>query len=426
MAMATSSATNLSTKSIDVGSMFLLDVSLHESDINSSDQSDVVTLEQDFVFPGASSNQHQHNYNQISPPLRSLKNSKKIDNYAIMSLKSSSIAQRQRGGHHQHDEHVSSSLERLADAIDNDGQFSNNSHDERHLIDSVTIVEPQPPPEIAEHQPSSSLSDESFGGDSLSASFSASSEDAEDEERGSTTTREDSGVLDMKDLDSQLNNSYDHEEHNEEICHDSQQIQENPISSKSTATNLINKSAVSITNNRPSTKPTKSNNSNNHHHHHNNNHDHHLRNQSRRSVSASLPIQVPVRQMKKDLNKLKLGLINKEMEQPMAATANISNGLIAHENENPASYEFHDDNNHLAGVDDFDEFLEQEYNDNHQNHYPIDEFDMEPLRAEENPMKLFESIQALARSLHEDTELFGSLPPKRIFDESPIRSLAFA
>lgn len=68
------------------------------------------------------------------------------------------------------------------------------------------------------------------------------------------------------------------------------------------------------------------------------------------------------------------------------------------------------------------DFLEQEYNDNHHNHYSTDESDGEPLSAEDNPMKLFESIQALARSLHEDAELFGSLPPKRTL-ESPIRSL---
>lgn len=68
------------------------------------------------------------------------------------------------------------------------------------------------------------------------------------------------------------------------------------------------------------------------------------------------------------------------------------------------------------------DFLEQEYNDNHHNHYSTDESDDEPLSAEDNPMKLFESIQALARSLHEDAELFGSLPPKRTL-ESPIRSL---
>lgn len=75
--------------------------------------------------------------------------------------------------------------------------------------------------------------------------------------------------------------------------------------------------------------------------------------------------------------------------------------------------------------DEVDEFLQQEYNENHYNHYPIDEFDEDPPRAEDNPMKLFESIQALARSLHKDSEIFGSLPPKRLL-ESPLRSLAFA
>lgn len=68
-----------------------------------------------------------------------------------------------------------------------------------------------------------------------------------------------------------------------------------------------------------------------------------------------------------------------------------------------------------ASADDFDDFLEQEYNDNHHKHYRL-EHDQDHLRADENPMKLFESIQALARSLHEDSELFGSLPKRYSYD----------
>lgn len=97
--------------------------------------------------------------------------------------------------------------------------------------------------------------------------------------------------------------------------------------------------------------------------------------------------------------------------------------------EEPAAIEFIAENNdenspvrkgdrnrpaieNLAAFDDDDAFLNQEFNANHHNHYPIDELDREHLTAEEDPMRLFASIQALAKSLHEDSELFGSLPPK--------------
>lgn len=77
----------------------------------------------------------------------------------------------------------------------------------------------------------------------------------------------------------------------------------------------------------------------------------------------------------------------------------------------------------LPAFNDDDSFLDQEFNENHHNHYSVNDLDDENLSAEEDPMRLFASIQALARSLHEDSELFGSLPPKRLL-ESPIRSIA--
>lgn len=80
---------------------------------------------------------------------------------------------------------------------------------------------------------------------------------------------------------------------------------------------------------------------------------------------------------------------------------------------------------HMPAFDQDDAFLDREYNENHYNHYLLDGLDDEHLTAEEDPMRLFASIQALAKSLHEDAELFGSLPPKRML-ESPIRSIAFA
>lgn len=78
----------------------------------------------------------------------------------------------------------------------------------------------------------------------------------------------------------------------------------------------------------------------------------------------------------------------------------------------------------MPAFDEDDAFLDREFNENHYNHYLLDGLDDEHLTAEEDPMRLFASIQALAKSLHEDAELFGSLPPKRLL-ESPIRSIAF-
>lgn len=463
--LATTTTTTNTTKSIDVGSMFLMDLSVHESEFSNGDQSDAAAiLDNEHVFPGASFT-HLPKSQSTTTSSYKLNENKRSNNYYPSRLPSSSKTTTQNKAHHhqiQPQENLGNSLDRLAEAIYSDGKPDK----------SITIAEPQPPPEIVEHQQSSpSLSDESFvtssgsssegscisgDGNSLSSSYTATSCEAGDDdddddnedrqERGSTTTREDSGVLDMKDLDSQLNKSYDY---------DNQRLKpEKPISNDTTATNLINKSANNHNNKTFNKNPiTSSNYHQGHHHHHHHRHNHYHRghqftsgreavNSGKRSVSASLPIQVPARQMKKDLNKLKLDLIR---DGSMEATASAATTTIIPSQTSTASNNHKQGNgmndimkhssaasncafrhdNQWAIADEFDEFLEQEYNDNHQNHYPIDKYDGENLRAEENPMKLFESIQALARSLHEDAELFGSLPPKRML-ESPIRSIALA
>lgn len=200
----------------------------------------------------------------------------------------------------------------------------------------------------------------------------------------------------------------------------------------------------------------------NHHQHNNHQLSQQQQANSKRSISVSLPIQVPTRQMRKNLNILNLSLMGnqKQSSAPLDTLTALtnegnSNKLIKHLKQpiidnnndfkrNPSNDEqkdydydiYNDDFHEHSDLDDVDEeddsdefddeeFLEQEYNDNHYKHYPISDSDDQHLRADENPMKLFESIQALARSLHEDTELFGSLPPKRML-ESPIRTLAFA
>lgn len=474
-----------STKSIDVGSMFLMDLSVHESselncgdvklnDTNALDITNVSSFPSGSLqFVGDSKKGYRNNSHNQQQPLENNR-SKTIDQQQqqIAGTHSRSIAYKTSDHHHRindenqalqsnsSDNQLTSAVKDNCDNVTNNGLEKNIANNklqlqgqQRHSHDyQLSIVEQQARPEIIEHQltlsanssassSTSSLSDESFmanssGDESLIASSYTASD--VDEERASTTTREDSGVLDIKDLDSRLNNSYDNE-HEEEFCQQQQQKtlnhQEKPIKisiNATTVTNLTNnKSAnnsdniIIINNNqnnidhndkiitknpintsRPN-KPTNSSGSSNNHHHHN---PHHHRNsQSKCTISASLPIEVPVRQMKKNFNKSKLN--SKDQGK---------NGVISNKNKRMPAY-----NAMNAAIDDFEDFLEQEYNDNHHNHYPIDEFDEEHVRAEENPMKLFESIQALARSLHEDTELFGSLPPKRLL-ESPIRSLALA
>lgn len=456
----------INTKSIDVGSMFLMDLSVHESDLNETNTSTSTIIDTDLVFPKTNFSSPASN-NQIiemknSPTTHDHLNStsgydqndiSKINQKETMQpLSHERIAYRRS----TQCDYLGNSLDRLASAINkspnDDGlldqnPFRNNTSDDFDQtnekdgkISQVTVVEPQPPPELEnQFSSASSLSDESFVASTGSAtSYTASCESVGgDDDHGSTTTREDSGVLDIKDLGNQLSHSYDNE-HEENVCQQQRfdRNQEKAISNNVMATNLINKSAnnneqnnsalmqqqqnySNWPNNSMNNKPT--NNHHNHHnnYYHNNNNNRHHRNHShrntsfsqpQRSMSASLPIEVPPRQMKKELKKSKRDYKNQ-----------IDNKVQEVKNSNMAT------NTNRTNIDDVldDDFLEQEYNENHHNHYPIDEFDEEPLRAEENPMKLFESIQALARSLHEDAELFGSLPPKRML-ESPIRSLIFS
>lgn len=419
-----------STKSIDVGSMFLMDLSVQESD-PIHEQSNPILEGNNAAHINDGPTYRQTNENRSNYANRS----------TMSTTTTNSIVHHRRDNQQQEREYLGNSLDSLACAIDDGGQYKTAATITGKQSSFVTIVEPQPPPELLEHHSSSSLSDGSYvasEGNSLSASSYSASSNAEGDDRGSTTTtREDSGVLDIKDLDSQLNNSYDNE-HVEGYCHPKlnkqRLLQEKPISNSSTkATNLINKSVNNynrntsnssyVTTSHPN-QPTNDNNnicssSSNNNQHYNHHHQNH-RSHSKRAVSASLPIQVPARQMKKDLKKSKLNMIIKNSTATTSMQTDEQESSLSGADRSPY-------NNRSAampaGVDDFEEFLEQEYNENHHNHYPIDEYDDEHLRAGENPMKFFESIQALARSLHEDTELFGSLPPKRML-ESPIRPFA--
>lgn len=438
----------INTKSIDVGSMFLMDLSVHESDLNETNTSTSTIIDTELVFPTTNlssplSNNHTidiknpsttHNHLNSTPGYNPNNNGTSKSSRGQTTQPSSC----ERTAYHRSTQanYLGNSLDRLASAINgspNDGGFLNQNqyrdninedfdqiNEKEGKLSQVTTVEPQPPPELEnQFSSASSLSDESFVASTGSAtSYTASCESVEcDDDHGSTTTREDSGVLDIKDLGNQLSNSYDNE-HEEGICQQQRfdRNQEKAISNNVMAANLINKSAINDQNNIAlisnrhdsilNNKPT-----NNHHNHHlNHSHRNTSFSQPHRSMSASLPIEVPPRQMKKELKKSKRDYKNKNDTKSQEAN---NSDMAAH--------------NYRTNIDDVldDDFLEQEYNENHQNHYPIDEFDEEPLRAEENPMKLFESIQALARSLHEDAELFGSLPPKRML-ESPIRSLIFS
>lgn len=459
----------LHLKSIDVGSMFLMDLSVHESDLNNETNAfNSLIIDTDSVFPKTNLSSSQNNiidtknspttYDHLNSTSGYSLNDISKNNHKKQTTQPSSC---ERIAYHrstQGNYNLGNSLDRLASAINgslNDeelidqNQFGNNINDEIDIekegkISQVTIVEPQPPPEIEnQFSSASSLSDESYVASSGSAtSYTASCEsvgadDDDDDDQGSTTTREDSGVLDIKDLG---NYHFSNSCNNEDICQQQQQQkqrsdhhQEKAISSNIMATNLINKSANNIdqnnsalilqnfssssinTNNDLNMNNKPTNNQFNHqkNHHHNHSHRNTSFSQPKRSMSASLPIEVPPRQMKRELKKSKKDYKNNQTDNKAQEVKNSRAAATA--------------TNSKRNIDDVldDDFLDQEYNENHHNHYPIDEFDEEPLRAEENPMKLFESIQALARSLHEDAELFGSLPPKRML-ESPIRSLIFS
>lgn len=442
------------TKSIDVGSMFLMDISVHESepdgDLLSNDST--ITLDESDSSIFTSSDLKLSHQNNKTYKLNSDISDKSVYGKASkQSIGYHSSKQQQLGI-----EYLSNSLDRIANAIEADeGHYKSNKSPGGIIkikTNTVTIVEPLAPPEVAENQSSSSSSSSSSPSQSTSSlsdeSFVASSATSFTESSGEENEHDITDLVGSHSDDKyEQINGMGMGSRNDNKNRSVQQ--QRPISKNITATNLIksannnhNKSSKSSgsNNNDPNRSYNKPTNNSNHYHYHH--HDYSHRSQSKRSVSASLPIQVPARQMKKDLNKLKLGLKNNNLQYnnvetitttkittPTTSTtsstetdpidvgdsksSSYSNRAHQHDNQSAMSVAF----------DDFDEFLDQEYNDNHHNHYPIDEYDEENLRAEENPMKLFESIQALARSLHEDTELFGSLPPKRML-ESPIRSLA--
>lgn len=438
-----------STKSIDVGGVFFMDLAVNDSDFN-DELNEQAAQVADNVRGGYDArrllNHHQDKSIRLSPTYQS--NDNRNSNSLNRNQATSIVDQRSKATSMTtskattqpppppFNDYLGSSLDRLASVINCDGQLDDMAPPINHDTErSLTIVRPQKQPyDFKEIQSSCSLSDESYvasGEASLSASLAGSS-DQDYEDKGSTTTREDSGVLDMKDLEGQLNNGCYDDDHNHRASANSSKPlgQEKSISNNIMAANLINNSAIGNINfqyqqqeninynkqqHRSINKPTDG--SSNTNHYHNNQRSNH----SKRSVSASLPIQVPTRQMKRNLNRMKLNLMRDE-EPPAAielvAESNVENSpAVRRGDRNRPAIE------NIVAFDDDDAFLNQEFNANHHNHYPIDELDREHLTAEEDPMRLFASIQALAKSLHEDAELFGSLPPKRML-ESPIRSIA--
>lgn len=404
-------------KSVDVGSMFLMDLSVGEPDQHQKQQP-LVGVE----------NGHEGLSLNRSPPSTSSGSQRKPskpqvvcdDSYRLTcnppQINRGSARRRSR----PYDNTIDDSLKRIANALEDD----EDQYDEKCVDQSLeTAVEPSP--DCIEDQLALSLSDVSFvtsSDDSISVSYTACSE-TDEEERISTTTREDSGVIDVKDLEYQLNNTSDPEQ--EDMSKDSRPLrnkQENSISNITDidATNLINELVDDSegviyskrATNQLARKPTNSMMNKNSDH--GNRHPKYHHHSSKRSMSASLPIQVPARQMKSDLNKLKLGLINEDRES----------AWIKSDTRRYSAFKKLDDIENSA-TGDVENFLDQEFNENHHNHYPSDEFDEMPPRAEDDPMRLFESMQALSRSLNKDTELFGSLPPKRLL-ASPLRSLALA
>jgi hypothetical protein len=443
-----------STKSIDVGGVFFMDLSVNDSDFNDDLAEtaprpiDNARASSDAARRHPHTHHHHHHHHQdksirLSPTYQCKRATSIVDQRSKVTSTARSKATTTTQQPASTD-YLGSSLDRLASVINCDGQHDDMAPPTNNYERSLTIVRPQQPDDFKELQSSCSLSDESYvasGETSLSASLAGSSEQ-EYEDKGSTTTREDSGVLDMKDLEDQLNNgSYDGE-HNQRTSTTTNSKkppeQEKSISNNIMATNLINNSAIGNNNfqyqqqeninynkqqqqqqqqHRSINKPTDG--SSNANHYHNN----HRSNHSKRSVSASLPIQVPARQMRRNVNRMKLNLMR---DEESAAAAVVEPIVENNATDNSSPVRKGDRNRpaieNLAAFDDDDAFLNQEFNANHRNHYPVDELDREHLTAEEDPMRLFASIQALAKSLHEDAELFGSLPPKRML-ESPIRSI---
>lgn len=432
-----------STKSIDVGGVFFMDLSVNDSDFNddSAETAQMVDNNARGSFDTRRHlNHHQDKSIRLSPtyqsndkPYSSMNRNQATSIVDQRSKATSMTTSKTTTQPPTSTDYLGSSLDRLASVINCDGQLDDMAPPINNDIErSLTIVRPQQQRyNFKELQSSCSLSDESYvpsGEPSLSASLAGSS-DQEYEDKGSTTTREDSGVLDMKDLEGHLNNASYDDEHDHRLSTNSSKPleQEKSISKNIMAANLINNSAIgkinfqyqqqeninyNINKNRSINKPTDG--SSNTDHYHNN----HRSNHSKRPVSASLPIQVPTRQMKKNLNRMKLNLMRDEEPaaiEPIAENNAVNSPVRKGDRNRPAI-------ENIVAFDDDDAFLNQEFNANHHNHYPIDELDREHLTAGKDPMRFYESIQALAKSLHEDAELFGSLPPKRML-ESPIRSI---
>lgn len=415
-----------STKSIDVGGVFLMDLSVNESESSSTDLNSN-GLQTPSTWKGYVQNQSNNLTTKPNYYLNGRENSM-ISKYATSRLDYRSGTATSTTQPPTSD-YLGSSLDRLESVINCDGyredmMTSNEKDDER----SLTIIGSNAQ-DLREPQSSCSMSDESFvtsSGTSLSVSLS----DQENDDKQSTTTREDSGVLDMKDLEGHDERKRMIQDQGVEYVRST--VQEKSISDDTMAANLINKLASSNNNihyhhqtdnlinynklnpHRSICKPTDGSNINNH-----NNYHHRGSNRSKHAMSASLPIKVPVRKMKKDLNNMKLNMLKEEesaiVDQTAPSNVECDDPVRKGDRNRPAI-------ENIPAFDD-DAFLDQEYNTNHHNHYPLNDLDDEHLTAEDDPMKLFASIQALAKSLHEDAELFGSLPPKRTL-ESPIRSIA--
>lgn len=413
-------------KSVDVGSIFLMDLSVNESDTHVESEPVDTGAISSFVDQALSSGPSQALNSGPSQPRINCDINNKPFKLAYQSPPT------QRFGCHRRlefDNSIDDSLKRIASAIDHHHEDYYDNHKLVNQNNSLTTVEPSS--DISDHQLALSLSDSSFitsSDESISVSYTGSI-DNEEHEKASTTTREDSGVIDVKDLELNSTSDNKHDYKSKETHHHHhhhRNNQEKPISKTDIeATNLIMEPVNNLNDDNGlynqaiivgrSRKPTNHKNSNNINdsNRQNTNHNQYHNHSSKRSMSASLPIQVPARQMKSDLNKLKLELIKDDREGIIEVDRSIKARPKGEKPECPTDTE------------DVDDFLEQEYNENHNNHYPIDEFDEQPPRADDDPMRLFESIQALARSLHKDAELFGSLPPKRLL-ASPLRSLALA
>lgn len=344
-------ACNLTTKSIDVGSMFLMDLSVNESELEDSElQRDELELlnnltiqDGDMVFPINIGTLNYNERQQVSAKQKSNRQQQSEFKQSNNSTNQSSITQSFDSFKKHHlsknrlldDDLLENSLGRLATVINENSNeldaLSANNHDQTHQITVVgQEIHPFAHHHLSRRQKlgqsslslsSSSLSDESFvassgdGIDSFSSYSGSSQGDFDEQERASTTTREDSGIIDIKGLGCQkLDNSYDGDEDEIESNHANDNYQMNyrtQISTNITATNLINNSVKSQQRKQKqkSNRPTKNNNQ----HptddcketgssiddYHQLNHYHHRG--SRRSVSASLPIQVPTKQMFKPI-----------------------------------------------------------------------------------------------------------------------------